>query len=91
MRCINYNTSLSPLEADQPARRTLVTTGRQRINLDDQRFVGSSGWRQNEQTFDAARVEATILKNLKADVTYAWSVRTIWGIDGKGARQQAIG
>ncbi len=70
---------------------TLVTAGRQRINLDDQRFVGSSGWRQNEQTFDAARVEATILKNLKADVTYAWSVRTIWGIDGKGARQQAIG
>ena len=70
---------------------TTVTAGRQRINLDDQRFVGSSGWRDNEQTFDAARVETKILKNLKADVTYAWSVRTIWGIDGKGARQQAIG
>src|SRR3546814_11677173 len=27
---------------------------------------------------------------VKADLTYAWSVRTIWGIDGAGARQQAV-
>jgi hypothetical protein len=27
--------------------------GRQRINLDNQRFVGAVGWRQDEQTFDA--------------------------------------
>lgn len=27
--------------------------GRQRINLDNQRFIGAVGWRQNEQTFDA--------------------------------------
>ncbi|MEJ7932852.1 alginate export family protein [Sphingobium sp. AN558] len=70
--------------------KTVVTLGRQRINLDDQRFVGSVGWRQNEQTFDAARVEWTGVKNLKADVTYAWSQRTIWGVDGFGARQQAV-
>ncbi|MEO8722209.1 MAG: alginate export family protein [Sphingobium sp.] len=62
--------------------KTLVTVGRQRINLDDQRFVGSVGWRQNEQTFDAVRVEWSGIKNLKADVTYSWSDRTIWGIDG---------
>lgn len=29
------------------------TLGRQRIVLDNQRFFGNSGWRQNEQTFDA--------------------------------------
>lgn len=69
---------------------TVVTLGRQRINLDDQRFVGSVGWRQNEQTFDAARVEWSGVKNVKADVTYAWSDRTIWGVDGFGARQQAV-
>ncbi len=62
--------------------RTVVTIGRQRINLDDQRFVGSVGWRDNEQTFDAARVEWAGIKNLKADVTYAWSDRTIYGING---------
>ena len=70
--------------------KTLVTLGRQRINLDDQRFVGAVGWRQNEQTFDAMRLEYSGLKNVKADLTYAWSDRTIWGIDGKGARQQAV-
>ena len=30
--------------------------GRQRILLDDQRFVGGVGWRQNEQTYDALSV-----------------------------------
>jgi len=71
--------------------KTLVTAGRQRINIDDQRFVGASGWRQNEQTFDAVRLEYGDPKGLRADLTYSWSVRTIWGIDGRGARPQAIG
>ncbi|MEO7187124.1 MAG: hypothetical protein ABIW58_01810, partial [Sphingomicrobium sp.] len=31
--------------------KLVATVGRQRINLEDQRFVGSVGWRQNEQTF----------------------------------------
>ncbi len=31
--------------------------GRQRLILDDARFVGNVGWRQNEQTFDATRAE----------------------------------
>ncbi len=71
--------------------KTVVTIGRQRINIDDQRFVGSSGWRQNEQTFDAMRLESGDPKGFKADLTYSWSARTIWGVDGVGARQQAIG
>jgi len=62
--------------------KTVVTVGRQLINLDDQRFVGAAAWRDNEQTFDAARVEWSGVKNLKADITYAWSDRTIWGVDG---------
>jgi hypothetical protein len=72
-------------------RKALVTFGRQRINLEDQRFVGSVGWRQNEQTFDAVRLEYGDAKGVRADLTYSWSVRTIWGIDGRDARQQAIG
>ena len=31
----------------------IVRGGRQRITLDNQRFVGNVGWRQNEQTYDA--------------------------------------
>lgn len=68
-----------------------LTAGRQRITLDDERFVGAMGFRQNGQSFDAARAEATPVKGVKADLSYAWSVRTIWGLDGTGARQRAVG
>ncbi|WP_018076010.1 alginate export family protein [Novosphingobium nitrogenifigens] len=57
-----------------------VTVGRQRINLDDQRWVGSSGWRQNEQTFDAARVEAGV-GPVSIDATYAINQKTVFGSD----------
>lgn len=67
-----------------------VTAGRQRVALDDERFVGAVPFRQNGQSFDAVRAEITPTKGVKADVTYAWSVRSIWGIDGAGARQQAV-
>lgn len=70
--------------------KTVFTVGRQRINIEDQRFVGNVGWRQNEQTFDAARAEYGTPKGLQLDLTYAWRVQTIWGIHGTGARQQEI-
>jgi hypothetical protein len=69
---------------------TVVTAGRQRINLDDQRFVGNVGWRQNEQTFDAVRIEYGNPTGFKADLAYVWSVRTIWGEDAHTARQEAV-
>lgn len=55
-----------------------LTVGRQRINLDDQRFVGSVGWRQNEQTFDAVRAEATV-GPVSFDTTYAIQQDSIFG------------
>ena len=57
-----------------------LTVGRQRIILDNARFVGNVGWRQNEQTFDAIRGEAKV-GPLKLDATYAISQRTIFGTD----------
>ncbi|MGC1271183.1 MAG: alginate export family protein [Croceibacterium sp.] len=59
---------------------TGFTLGRQRINLDNQRFVGAVGWRQNEQTFDALRMQAK-LPGLKLDFTYGTSQRTVFGVD----------
>ncbi|MEO9132565.1 MAG: hypothetical protein ABI240_15335 [Sphingomonas sp.] len=67
-----------------------VTAGRQRITLDDERFVGAVGFRDDGQTFDAVRVEWTVIPKLKADISYVWDVRTIWGIDGVGARPQSV-
>lgn len=68
-----------------------VTAGRQRITLDDERLVGNVGFRNNAQTFDAVRVEAVPVKGVKLDLSYAWDVRTIWGTDGRGARQRGVG
>lgn len=55
-----------------------VTLGRQRIILDNARFVGNVGWRQNEQTFDAVRGTAKI-GPVKLDATYAIQQNTIFG------------
>ena len=38
--------------------RVQATVGRQRVQFGNQRWVGNSGWRQNEQTFDAFSFEA---------------------------------
>lgn len=84
------NIALSRAQLQYKTTGLTITAGRQRIMLDDERFVGFSGFRQNGQTFDAVRTEWTPIKGLKADVSYVWSVRTIWGIDGFGARQQAV-
>jgi hypothetical protein len=60
---------------------TTVTLGRQRILLDDQRFIGNSGWRQNEQTFDALRVVNRSVANLVLDATYLNRVNRVNGPD----------
>jgi len=60
---------------------TTLTVGRQRINLDDQRFVGAAGWRMNEQTFDAVRVVNKTVPNLTFDLTYLDRVNRVYGPD----------
>lgn len=52
---------------DQGARATL---GRQRIILNNARFIGNAGFRQNEQTFDALRLDVHPLAHL--GVTYIY-------------------
>lgn len=74
------NAELNRLQVQYKTSNNSVTLGRQRINLDDQRWVGSVGWRQNEQTFDAIRGEAK-LGPVAADLTYAIKQRTIFGTD----------
>lgn len=56
---------------------TSVRAGRQKILLDNQRFVGAVGWRQMEQTFDAVNLLNTSLAGLLINATYIWNVRTI--------------
>jgi hypothetical protein len=67
---------------------TTVTLGRQRIVLDDQRFVGNVGWRQNEQTFDSFRVVNRSVTNLTFDVAYLQQVNRVFGKDSPQGRYE---
>ncbi len=49
-------TDVNQMFFDYKTANTLFKLGRQRINLDNQRFVGGVGWRQNEQTYDSFRL-----------------------------------
>lgn len=49
---------------------TTATLGRQRLVLDNARFVGDVGWRQNQQTFDAFVLQDKSLG--KTTLTYAF-------------------
>lgn len=53
--------------------------GRQRITLDNHRFLGNVGWRQNEQTFDAFSVKIDPVKNLSIFFSHANNVNRIFG------------
>ncbi len=51
------STEINQLHFGRTFGKTRVKLGRQRLSLDNGRFVGDSSWRQNQQTFDAAVVE----------------------------------
>lgn len=53
-----------------PSSDAELVLGRQRIVLGNARFVGNSGWRQNEQTFDAVKLTARPIA--AATLTYAY-------------------
>ena len=58
-----------------------VTAGRQRINHGRQRFLGGVAWRQNEQTYDALRLQGKAGR-ANWDYSYIHNVNRIFGPDG---------
>lgn len=65
----------------RPAAQLELTGGRQAVNLDNQRWIGSVGWRQNDQTLDTVRVTARPVKGGSVDYFYAWRVNRVFGPD----------
>jgi hypothetical protein len=61
-----------------PSAALTLVGGRQRILIDDQRFVGNVGWRQDEQTFDGVRADVA-LGRFKATYAYVSRVNRILG------------
>lgn len=60
-------------------RETILRLGRQRINLDNERYIGASGWRQNEQTHDALRLETKVLPGATLNYAFIDRVQRIFG------------
>ena len=56
-----------------------VRLGRQRIIQDNARFIGNVGWRQNEQTYDAASVTYDPGERWDVSVTHINNVNRIFG------------
>ncbi|MES2673126.1 MAG: alginate export family protein [Pseudomonadota bacterium] len=56
-----------------------IKLGRQRINFDDQRFIGGNGFWQNEQTFDALLSRLNWSTNSSITYAYAANVNRIFG------------
>ena len=64
--------------------KTRLTVGRQRLALDDWRFIGAFPFRQNGQTVEAIRLETTALGRGILDVGYFNKVRRPLGADNIG-------
>jgi hypothetical protein len=60
---------------------TVVKLGRERIRLDNERFIGAVGWRQNEQTYDAFSIENKSLSKTTLTYAYVDEVRRVFGPD----------
>ena len=63
----------------QPHSKNKITLGRQRIILDNGRFIGNVGWRQNEQTYDGLVWRGTWTKSVSAEGGYFQNVNRIFG------------
>ena len=71
---------LNQLYIDYAAsEKSSLRFGRQRILLDNQRFVGGVGWRQNEQTYDGLTFTTSAISKTKLQYSYIGYVRRIFG------------
>lgn len=65
----------------KPVAQVEAVAGRQVVNVDNQRWIGSVGWRQNDQSLDAARVTLRPFKGATLDYLHAWRVNRVFGPD----------
>lgn len=69
--------------------KSVAKVGRQRIALDNHRFVGDVGWRQNMQTYDAITFENKSIDKLTLYYGYLWEAHRVFGdVNGLPAANQ---
>ncbi|MDX9813659.1 MAG: OprD family outer membrane porin [Sulfurimonadaceae bacterium] len=70
-------TRLTQSYIDLKYNKTLLRVGRQAINLDNLRFIGTVDWRQMPQTFDAIALVDNTIDGLNLTAAYITQVNTI--------------
>ncbi|SFV57097.1 hypothetical protein MNB_SM-7-482 [hydrothermal vent metagenome] len=74
---------LSNAEINYKIGDTILHAGRGQVNLDNQRFIGTVGWRQLERSYDSVFVANNSIKNLS--VLAAW----VYGYQGVNTNETA--
>ena len=70
---------VSEASIDYKINKTALHAGRSQVNLDNQRFIGTVGWRQNERSYDTVYAADNSIENL--NILVAW----VYGLQGVGA------
>jgi hypothetical protein len=74
-------TRITQAYVDYVFENTGIRAGRQGVNLDNQRFIGTVNWRQMPQTYDAVAVTNNSINGLSLLAAYVWQVNTIFDND----------
>ncbi len=72
-------TEVNQAWASYTTGRTKGTLGRQRLVLDNARFIGDVAWRQDLQTFDAVVLQDSTVERLTLTYAYLWRVNRVFG------------
>lgn len=68
------------------APQSFVTLGRQKISIDDQRFIGPAAFRQNDQTFDGVQVSSRLFGSTTFQAGYFDRVNRVQGAENPVGR-----
>jgi len=70
---------LSNLELNYTTGKTTFHAGRGQVNLDNQRFIGTVGWRQLERSYDTVFVANNSIENLSVLAAWVYAYEGVAG------------
>ena len=70
---------MSNAEINYKIGDTVLHAGRGQVNLDNQRFIGTVGWRQLERSYDSVFVANNSIKNLSVLAAWVYGFQGVFG------------
>ena len=74
---------LSEASLNYKSGKSKLHAGRSQLNLDNQRFIGTVGWRQLERSYDTVSVENNSIKGLNVLAAYLYGYAGVTGVKTK--------